>query len=332
MGRANGSRRTGLARRNGRRRARRWLFRRGHRGTRRRLVRRGHRGTRRRVMGRATGCGRTRLTRRNGCRWLFRRSRVRRPAGRSLAWGGVLAPGFLTALRDHAHGIAVERLAPDVPLLACVGSVRTAVRLAKIRRVGVLPGDLAGDLLGDTNLVTRACVARHEVVGAAVVGGRQRRNRDGDRADDRRQRQRSRQLRGDRRRALLRRRARLVAKYCAVTPQHVRIPLPVANRSRSDAMGRAHPTHQGFHYIFTSVPATRGGRTAKFQPVTASTAAASSGRQTTRSGSFGSARLYANRDPSIREVCRPAARATATGAAESHSYCPPACTYTSATP
>src|SRR4051794_21317275 len=33
----------------------------------------------------------------------------------------------------------------------------------------------------------------------------------------------------------------------------------------------------------------------------------------------------------MRLVCRPAARATATGAAESHSYCPPACTYAAAT-
>ena len=34
----------------------------------------------------------------------------------------------------------------------------------------------------------------------------------------------------------------------------------------------------------------------------------------------------------MRDACRPAARATATGAALSHSYWPPACTYTSATP
>ena len=47
---------------------------------------------------------------------------------------------------------------------------------------------------------------------------------------------------------------------------------------------------------------------------------ASSARHTTRSGSHGSRRLYSRGDPSMRDACRPAAAATATGAAESHSY------------
>jgi hypothetical protein len=60
--------------------------------------------------------------------------------------------------------------------------------------------------------------------------------------------------------------------------------------------------------------------------VTDRTASASSGRHTIRSGSLGSGRLYSSGAPSRRDVCRPAARATATGAAESHSYWPPAWT------
>src|SRR5205085_4146500 len=55
-------------------------------------------------------------------------------------------------------------------------------------------------------------------------------------------------------------------------------------------------------------------------------------RHTTRSGRSGSGRLYASGVPSIRLACRPVASATAAGAAESHSYCPPACTYASASP
>src|SRR2546423_3303001 len=55
-------------------------------------------------------------------------------------------------------------------------------------------------------------------------------------------------------------------------------------------------------------------------------------RHTTTSGSSGSARLYASGEPSTRLACRPVASATATGAAESHSYWPPACTYPSTSP
>ena len=61
----------------------------------------------------------------------------------------------------------------------------------------------------------------------------------------------------------------------------------------------------------------------------ASNRGASSLRHTTRSGNRGSAWLYSSAVPSIREACRPVAVATATGAAESHSYWPPACTYAS---
>ena len=60
--------------------------------------------------------------------------------------------------------------------------------------------------------------------------------------------------------------------------------------------------------------------------VAASSSAASSGRQITRSGRYGCARLYSSGAPSMREACRPCASATPTGAAESHSHCPPACT------
>ena len=42
--------------------------------------------------------------------------------------------------------------------------------------------------------------------------------------------------------------------------------------------------------------------------------------------------LYFSAEPSIREACSPVASATATGAAESHSYWPPACTYASTSP
>ena len=51
-----------------------------------------------------------------------------------------------------------------------------------------------------------------------------------------------------------------------------------------------------------------------------STSSAYSGRQIRRSGSHGSGRLYTSGDPSRRETCNPAAAATPTGAAESHSY------------
>src|SRR5215469_16162694 len=50
------------------------------------------------------------------------------------------------------------------------------------------------------------------------------------------------------------------------------------------------------------------------------------------SGTDGCAWLYRRLEPSIRDVCRPADLATATGAAESHSYCPPLCTYASTSP
>jgi len=52
----------------------------------------------------------------------------------------------------------------------------------------------------------------------------------------------------------------------------------------------------------------------------ASTASASSARQMSRSGSHGSGRLYRRGLPSRRDTWSPAAAATATGAAESHSY------------
>ena len=45
-----------------------------------------------------------------------------------------------------------------------------------------------------------------------------------------------------------------------------------------------------------------------------------------RSGSHGSGRLYRSGEPSSRDACSPAAIATATGAALSHSYWPPAWT------
>ena len=51
-----------------------------------------------------------------------------------------------------------------------------------------------------------------------------------------------------------------------------------------------------------------------------STSSAYSGRQIKRSGSHGSGRLYSSGDPSSRDTCNPAAAATPTGAAESHSY------------
>ena len=50
------------------------------------------------------------------------------------------------------------------------------------------------------------------------------------------------------------------------------------------------------------------------------------------SGSIGSGWLYRNAEPSSRDAWNPAASATAAGAAESHSYCPPAWMYASASP
>src|SRR6476661_160144 len=73
----------------------------------------------------------------------------------------------------------------------------------------------------------------------------------------------------------------------------------------------------GVHVVVPSLVSSR---------MTESRWSATSGRQINRSGRSGSSRLYSSREPSIRLVCRPAARATATGAAESHSYWPPACT------
>src|SRR5205814_8175962 len=58
----------------------------------------------------------------------------------------------------------------------------------------------------------------------------------------------------------------------------------------------------------------------------ASNRGARSFRHTSRSGNRGSALLYSSAEPSTRLACRPVASATATGAAESHSYWPPACT------
>jgi NADH dehydrogenase FAD-containing subunit len=57
----------------------------------------------------------------------------------------------------------------------------------------------------------------------------------------------------------------------------------------------------------------------------ASSACACSGRQMSRSGRYGWSRLYTSGEPSMRDACRPAATTTPTGAAESHSHCPPAC-------
>ena len=57
-----------------------------------------------------------------------------------------------------------------------------------------------------------------------------------------------------------------------------------------------------------------------------STASASSGRQMIRSGSHGSRALKTIGVPSRRLTWRPAASATAAGAAESHWYMPPSCT------
>jgi hypothetical protein len=53
---------------------------------------------------------------------------------------------------------------------------------------------------------------------------------------------------------------------------------------------------------------------------------ANSVRQINTSGSHGSRRLYTSGEPSMRLACSPAAKATATGAAVSHSYMPPSCT------
>src|SRR5690606_1474556 len=81
---------------------------------------------------------------------------------------------------------------------------------------------------------------------------------------------------------------------------------------------RAHVTEdRGRH---SSLPAVE--RSSWTRPASCSW---SPGRHTRRSGSQGSGRLYASGLPSSRVVTSPAARATATGAAESHSYCPPPC-------
>src|SRR5690606_20285209 len=56
------------------------------------------------------------------------------------------------------------------------------------------------------------------------------------------------------------------------------------------------------------------------------------GWHTRISGSLGSFWLYSRAAPSILDACAPAASATAAGAAESHSYWPPACTYASTSP
>src|SRR5215469_5753418 len=59
---------------------------------------------------------------------------------------------------------------------------------------------------------------------------------------------------------------------------------------------------------------------------------ASTAGQIRISGSIGSGWLYCNAAPSSRDAWNPAASATAAGAAESHSYCPPAWIYASASP
>src|SRR5690606_11023603 len=59
---------------------------------------------------------------------------------------------------------------------------------------------------------------------------------------------------------------------------------------------------------------------------------ADTGWHTRISGSLGSFWLYSRAAPSILDACAPAASATAAGAAESHSYWPPACTYASTSP
>src|SRR6202041_2595603 len=67
-------------------------------------------------------------------------------------------------------------------------------------------------------------------------------------------------------------------------------------------------------------------------PMVSSSTGAIAARQIRISGSEGEAWLEPSFEPSMREVCRPADLATATGAAESHSYWPPLCTYASASP
>ena len=77
------------------------------------------------------------------------------------------------------------------------------------------------------------------------------------------------------------------------------------------------------------VGAHAGAPGASSGPASASrrrTWATSAGWQTTRSGDHGSGLLYSIGEPSSRVATRPAAWATATGAAESHSYWPPAWT------
>src|SRR5215831_10597279 len=63
-----------------------------------------------------------------------------------------------------------------------------------------------------------------------------------------------------------------------------------------------------------------------------SSGSASTTGQIRISGSTGSGWLYRNGEPSSRDAWNPATSATAAGAAESHSYCPPAWMYASASP
>src|SRR5262244_749765 len=63
-----------------------------------------------------------------------------------------------------------------------------------------------------------------------------------------------------------------------------------------------------------------------------SSGSASTTGQIRISGSTGSGWLYRSAEPSSRDAWNPAASATAAGAAESHSYCPPAWMYASASP
>ena len=65
---------------------------------------------------------------------------------------------------------------------------------------------------------------------------------------------------------------------------------------------------------------------------TDATGSASSRRQMSRWGCQGSDLFHSSSLPSTPDTCSPAARATAAGAAESHSYWPPAWAYTSASP
>src|SRR5258708_24442961 len=74
------------------------------------------------------------------------------------------------------------------------------------------------------------------------------------------------------------------------------------------------------------------GQSCRTELITPSSMSASAAWQIRISGTDGGSWLYDSLEPSIRDACSPAARATATGAAESHSYCPPLCTYASASP